>query len=55
MTEAAPTVVCKSLAIWGKRESVERTIAWAAKAAQAKMTMARVALPRGGAGFSGKS
>ncbi len=33
----------------------ERTMAWAAKEAQARRTMARVALPRAGAEFSGKS
>src|SRR5882672_10193997 len=42
MTEAAPTVTAKSVAICGSSESAERTIDWLAKPARASSTMARV-------------
>ena len=55
MTEVAPTVTLRSVAICGSSESVERTMAWAAKPATAKSVMALVALPLVFDGFSGKS
>jgi hypothetical protein len=45
MTEVAPTVTLRSVAICGSSESVTRTIACAAKAAMARSEIARVALP----------
>src|SRR5262245_65456637 len=45
---AAPTVVPKSPAIWGRSESVTRTWAWLAKPATASRTIDRV-------GFGGAS
>src|SRR4051812_34055901 len=42
MTDAAPTVTPRSTAICGKSESAERTMAWLAKPATARNTMARV-------------
>ena len=54
MTEVAPTVTLKSAAICGSSESVERTMAWAAKQASASSVMALVALPLGCGGVSGK-
>src|SRR5271169_126646 len=54
MTEVAPTVTFKSAAICGSSESVERTMAWAAKEASARSVMALVALPLGLAWDSGK-
>src|SRR5580692_5500159 len=39
---AAPTVVWKSAAIWGSRESVTRTCAWAANPATASSMIERV-------------
>src|SRR5262245_66218857 len=39
---AAPTVVPKSPAIWGRSESVTRTWAWLAKPATASRTIDRV-------------
>jgi hypothetical protein len=47
-------VTLRSAAIWGSSESVERTMAWAAKEAKAKSAMALVALPRDELGDSGK-
>src|SRR5262245_18421182 len=49
MTEAAPTLTPRSLAICGRSESAERTIAWLAKPATARNTMGRVGV-RGGEG-----
>ena len=54
MTEVAPTVTLRSAAICGSSESVERTMAWAAKEASAKRVIARVALPLGWAWVTGK-
>ena len=52
--EVAPTLTCRSAAICGSSELVERTMAWAAKEASARSVMALVALPLGLAWDSGK-
>src|SRR5262245_40656372 len=44
MMEAAPTVTPRSVAICGSSESADRTMAWLAKPATARNTMARVGL-----------
>src|SRR6185437_13355901 len=54
MIEVAPTLTLRSAAICGSSESVERTMAWAAKEASASSVMALVALPLDLALDSGK-
>src|ERR1700749_4235939 len=51
---ATPTVVWKSLAIGGSRESVTRTCAWLAKPAAASRMMERTGVCRG-KGLAGES
>src|SRR5262249_38873017 len=48
MMEAAPTVTPRSWAICGSSESADRTIAWLAKPATARKTIARLGLGEGG-------